>query len=466
MKSAAQCTLAPPLLALLPSLAEAQDAEPTRGANRGARKEPAPSPALTLNVKDYGAIGDGKTKDTLAIQQTIERCAVLGGGEVVLPAGDYLSGALTLRSGVTLRVAEGATLNGSPDRSDYPLTQVRWEGHWIKGYSAFISAVDAENIGISGPGKIVGSPTIVGRLERPSGLRLPALLEFVNCKNIRVINCSTQNYGMWSIHPAYCDNVAFVNLKVKSGADGIDIDSCRHVTIDGCDFDTTDDCISLKSGRGIEGYTIARVTEDVHISNCTFFDKVWACIGIGSETSGGIRNVYVDHCKCLGAGTFAIYIKSRPGRGAFIENIYMSDLDVSGAKKGFLRFNILNSGIADTPNLVPGDDGIPTIRNFEFRNIKVNDLPELVLGNEIHPLKPLDGLVLKNLTGSSKKGITLANIRNAHLSGIKVTGFEGPLLSISHVTGTGLAGATPIAAEDLPKVPDPILPPTVPYKLQ
>jgi hypothetical protein len=196
------------------------------------------------------------------------------------------------------------------------------------------------------------------------------------------------------------------------------------VTINGCDFDTTDDCISLKSGRGIEGYTIARPTEDVHISNCTFKDKVWACIGIGSETSGGIRDVYGDHCKCLGAGTFAIYIKSRPGRGAFIENIYMNDLEVSGAKNGFLRFNILNSGIADTPNLVPGDEGIPTIRNFEFRNIKVTDMAELVHGIDIHPRKPLDGFVLENVSGTCKKGISLANIRNAHLSGIKVTGFE------------------------------------------
>lgn len=421
--------------------------------------------AVSLNVKDYGASGDGKAKDTDAIQQTIERCAVLGGGEAVVPAGDYLTGALTLRSGVVLRVEEGATLNGSPDMKDYPLAQVRWEGHWMKGYSAFISAWDAEDTGIMGPGRIVGSPAVVGRLERPSGLRLPALLEFVNCRNVRVENCFTQNYGMWSIHPTYSDHVTFKNVVVKSGADGIDVDSCRHVTIEGCDFDTTDDCISLKSGRGIEGFTIARATEDVRISNCTFVDKVWACIGIGSETSGGIREVHVDHCKCLGAGTFAIYIKSRPGRGAFIENIFMSDLEVSGAKTGFLRFNILNSGIADAPNLVPGDEGIPAIRNFEFRNIKVTDVPELVQGVDIHPHRPLDGFVLENVTGTCRRGISLANIRNAHLSGIEVTGLSGPLLLTSHVTGAGLTGAEPIDAADIPRTPDPILPPAEPYRL-
>ena len=451
------------MLASLSSLGVAQDAAKRPASAIPAHKAAAPTtPKVTLNVKDYGATGDGKTKDTLALQLTIERCAALGGGEVVVPAGDYLTGALALRSNVTLRVEEGATLNGSPDMTDYPFAQVRWEGHWMKGYIGFISATDAENIGIVGKGKIIGSPAVKGRLERPSGNRLPALLEFNNCKNVLVQDVYTQNYGMWSIHPTYTDDITFKNVTVMSGADGIDVDSCKHVIIDGCDFDTTDDCISLKSGRGIEGYTILRTTEDVRISNCSFKDKVWACIGIGSETSGGIRNVHVEKCKCLGAGTFAIYIKSRPGRGAFIEDIYMNDLEVSGAKNGFLRFNILNSGIADTPNLVPGDEGIPTIKNFHFSNIKVTDVPVLVDGVGIHPNKPLDGFSLTNVTGTCGKGISLANIKNAKLGDIKVTGFEGPLLSTYNVTGTGLTGATKLEAA---KTPDPILPPATPYTL-
>jgi len=450
------------MLASLGSLGVAQESSKT--AASAAHKTPAApaKPKAVLNVKDYGVVGDGKTKDTVALQLAIERCSALGGGEVVVPAGDYLTGALALRSNVTLRVEEGATLNGSPDMTDYPFAQVRWEGHWMKGYIAFISATDAENVSIVGKGKIIGSPAVKGRLERPSGYRLPALLEFINCKNVLVQDCYTQNFGMWSIHPTYTDNLTFKNVTVMSGADGIDVDSCKHVTIDGCDFDTTDDCISLKSGRGIEGYTILRTTEDVRISNCTFKDKVWACIGIGSETSGGIRNVHVEKCKCLGAGTFAIYIKSRPGRGAFIEDIYMNDLEVSGAKNGFLRFNILNSGIADTPNLVPGDEGIPTIKNFNFSNIKVTDVPVLVDGIGIHPNKPLDGFSLTNVTGTCGKGISLANIKNAKLSNIKVTGFEGPLLSTYNVTGTGLTGATKLEAA---KTPDPILPPATPYLL-
>ncbi len=452
-----QAALAAPLLT---SLANAQEARPAAPVHKPAPAAP-PTPKVILNVKDYGALGDGATKDTVAIQQTIERCSVFGGGEVVVPAGTYLTGALALRTGVTLRVEQDATLQGSPDMADYPIAQVRWEGRWIKGYIAFISATDATNIAILGPGRIVGSEAVKGRVNRETKMRLPALLEFINCKNVHVADCYTQNFGMWSIHPTYCENVSFRNVVVNSGADGIDVDSCRHVVIDGCDFDTTDDCISLKSGRGAEGYALLRTTEDVRISNCSFKDKTWACIGIGSETSGGVRNVHVEKCRCLGAGTFAIYIKSRPGRGAFIEDLYMNDLEVSGAKLGFLRFNILNSGIADE-YLVPGDEGIPTIRNFSFTNIKVTDVPTLVDGVGIHPHKPLDGFVLANVTGTCGKGISLANIKRANLRNIKVTGFEGPLLSTYNVTGLGITGATTLEAA---RLPDPILPPARPYIL-
>ncbi|MGB7266903.1 MAG: glycosyl hydrolase family 28 protein, partial [Terracidiphilus sp.] len=311
MKTAAQSALAAPVLASLGRLGLAQSAKApaSPSAHPHPLKTPQAGPKVTLNVKDYGVAGDGKTSDTLPLQLAIDRCAVLGGGEVVIPAGDYATGALMLRSNVLLRIEDGATLLGSGDMADYPIAEVRWEGRWIKGYSAFISAMDGENIGIAGPGKIVASPAIRGRVERSTGMRLPALLEFTNCRNVNVENCFTSQTGMWSIHPVYCDNVTFKNVTVNSGADGIDVDSCRHVVIDGCTFETGDDCISLKSGRGEEAYTINRPCEDVRITNCTFTDRTFACIGIGSETSAGIRDVVIDHCKCLGARSHAVYIK-------------------------------------------------------------------------------------------------------------------------------------------------------------
>lgn len=444
---------------------------------------------VRLNVRDLGARGDGKAKDTVSVQLALDRCAVLDGGEVLIPAGEYICGTLRLHSNTTLRLDQGASLMGSPDLADYPFTQVRWEGRWLKGYSALITAQDAENVTILGKGEIIASPAIKGRYSNidgspvvfhrppagsppdPNGptnvarkdvLRHPALMEFTRCRKLLVQDVFTQGNDMWSTHPVYCEDVTFRNVTVHSGADGIDVDSCRNVVIEGCTFETRDDCISLKSGRGMEGNTIGIPCEGVRISNCTFNDAVWACIGIGSETSGGIRNVLVEHCRCLGARTFAIYIKSRPGRGAFIENITMNNLEISNTGQGFLRFNILNSGLQD-PNPVPGDAGIPTIRNFRFTNIHVDDVPVLVDGSAIHPHKPLDGLVLENITGTCGRGIELANTTHAVLRNIKVTGFTGPLLSTHNVTGRGLEDAVPLPEA---KIPDAIQPPAAAYVLQ
>jgi polygalacturonase len=427
-------------------------------------KAPPPRAKLTLNVRDSGARGDGSAKDTAALQEAIDRCWVLGGGDVTVPAGDYLTGAIALRSGVTLRLEKDATILGTPDFADYPVTQVRWEGKWIQGHVALIYAFDASHIGVVGPGRIVGNAALGGRPNAQNPLRHPSLIEPINCSDIRLEDFSTEYRLMWSIHPTYCEDISIQGLTIRStggNGDGIDIDSCRHVRIDGCDIATGDDCISLKSGRGSEAWLLARPTEDVRITNCTLADSIFACIGIGSETSGGIRDVRIERCKFTKARTFALYIKSRPGRGAFIENIVADDLDVSGTSGGFLRFNILSSGIQDQAP-VPGDKGIPTIRNFRFTNIRVSDCPVLVEGTGIHPHKPLDGFVLANVTGTCAKGISLANIRNADIRDVKVTGYAGPLIGVSDVTGQGLEGAATIPP---PKVAEPIPAPAEPYRL-
>jgi polygalacturonase len=410
---------------------------------------------LILNVRDFGATGDATTKDTAAIQQAIDRCWVLGGGEVLIPAGSYLTGAIALKSNTILRLDRAATILGSPDFADYPVTQVRWEGKWIQGRVGLIYAIDADHIGVVGPGKIVGNTALGGRPNAQNPLRHPALIEPIGCNDVRFEDFSTEYRSMWSLHPTYSENIVIKNLTIRStggNGDGIDIDSCKHVRIENCDIATGDDCISIKSGRGKEGYSLLRTSEDILISNCTMADSIFACIGIGSETSGGIRNVRIEHCKFTHAQTFAIYIKSRPGRGAFIEDIVADDLEVSGMVGGFLRFNILGSGLQDQAP-VPGDEGIPTIKNFKFSNIKLKDVPVLVDGAAIHPHKPLAGFSLTNVTGTAVRGISLANVRNARIKGIKVTGITGPLLSINNVTGVGLKGAASI---DQPKLPEPI----------
>ncbi len=436
----------------------APQAEPQQASSNTA------APRVSLNIRDFGAKGDGTTKDTKSIQQAIDRCSALGGGEVLAPAGNYLTGAIALRSNTILRLDKDATLTGTADFEDYPVAQVRWEGKWIAGHVGLIYAIDASNIGVVGPGKIAGEPKLGGRPTKEKPERHPALIEPINCNGVRFEDFSTSYHLMWSLHATNCENVSIKNLTIRStggNGDGIDIDSCKHVHIDGCDISTGDDCISLKSGRGMEGYKLLQTTEDVTITNCTMADSIFACIGIGSETSGGIRNVRIERCKFTRARSFALYIKSRPGRGAFIEDIVADDLDVSGTDGGFLRFNILASGIQDEFP-VPGDEGIPTIRNYRFSNVRVTDCPVLVDGVAVHPNKPLDGFALINVSGTCKKGIALANAKNAEIRNVKVTGFTGPLISIHNVTGKGLEGAVEIEG---PKVPPPIAAPAEPYRL-
>jgi polygalacturonase len=436
-----------------------------QGREPHSQEAPAPSqPPLILNVRDFGATGDGVTKDTGAIQQALDRCHVLGGGEALVPAGNYLTGALALRSHTTLRLEKDATILGSADFADYPVTQVRWEGKWIQGHIGLIYAIDAQHIGVVGPGKIAGNPPLGGRPTPQNPLRHPALIEPIGCRDLRFEDFSTDYRLMWCLHTTDCQNVVIRNLTIRStggNGDGIDVDSSQHVLIDGCDISTGDDCIAIKSGRGAEAYALLHTTEDVQISNCTFADSIFACIGIGSETSGGIRNVRIEHCKFTHAQTFAIYIKSRAGRGAFLEDIVADDLDVSSMTGGFLRINTLSSGIQDQ-DPVPGDEGIPTLRNFRFSNVRLAGCPVLADATGIHPTKPLDGFSLAGVTGLCAKGIALANIRNAEIRNIKVSGLTGPLLGSYNVSGKGLEGAVAIAA---PKLPDPIAAPAKPYRL-
>lgn len=401
---------------------------------------------VSLNVRDFGAKADGTTKDTAAIQQAVDRCAVLGGGEVLVPAGNYLTGAVALRSNTTLRLDKEAVLQGSPDFADYPVTQVRWEGKWIEGHTALLYAIDAANIAVVGAGKIIGNPALGGRPNAQNPLRHPALIEFIRCSKVHLEGFATSYDHMWSVHPTDCEDVTIRGLTIRStggNGDGIDIDSCRRVWIDGCDIATGDDCISLKSGRGEEGFRLGRATEDVRISNCTFADSIFACIGIGSETSGGIRKVRIEHCKFTHAKTYAIYIKTRAGRGAYIEDITAIDLDVSGMMGGFLRLNLTHSGIQD-PEPVPGVEGIPSTANFRFSNVRVSDCAALVEGAEISPDKPLSGLTLENISGTCGKGISLANVRRAEIRNLSVTGYSGPLLGVHNVTGKGLRDAVTI----------------------
>jgi polygalacturonase len=214
------------------------------------------------------------------------------------------------------------------------------------------------------------------------------------------------------------------------------VDSCEHVVIENCNIETGDDSISIKSGRGKQAVLIGRPSDDVVITNCTLVDHRFACVGIGSETSGGISNVRISHCR-MTARSCGIYIKTRIGRGGSIENISCDDIDIIGG--GFLRINLINVGNSNTvDDPVAGLDGYPIGRNFSFTNIRLSNATTCADISKIAPERPLDGLTLSNITGTCTRAISLANITNAALSDIHITGYKGKLLVQDNVQGTGL----------------------------
>ena len=389
-----------------------------------------------LNVRDFGAKADGLTKDTAAFQKALEACATNGGGTVTVPPGNYVIGSIVIGANTTLQLEHNADLNGSPDIADYPIVRTRWEGEFAPAHRALISAENAAHVTIQGSGCIFGPPSALSRLRNPRG---PILIELTGCTNVVLDGFSTQYQQLWSIHPFLCRNFTARNLVIRSvntNGDGLDVDSCSDVLIEHCNIDTGDDAISLKSGRGMEAVRLGRPTQNVVIRDCTLVSSQFGAIGIGTEMSGGIRDVRIENCTISGHQN-GIFIKSRDGRGGCMENITGDNLVINNSPT-FLGINLLNKGIQAAEPVVGPTEKWSQVRNLSFANIKVDNVAQLVAGLEIPAERPLDGLSLTKVTGNCGKGIALANCVNVKLAGINVTGFQGSLVTTTNVQGTGL----------------------------
>jgi polygalacturonase len=406
---------------------QARDAAPST------REAPGTSP-LRIDVRSEGAAGDGKTRDTAAFDKALTACSAGGGGEVVVPAGTYLIGSIVLPSHTTLRLEKGATLKGSSDIADYPLGTARWEGVDAPAYRALISATKAEQIAIVGQGEIVGAEA-AGKLRNPRGA---ALVEPVDCRGVRIEGVTLRQYGVWTLHPTFCDDVAVVGVTFDThghNSDGIDPDSCRHFRIERCTFSTQDDCIAIKSGKGEEGRRLARPCQDVSITDCTF-NAGHGAISVGSEVSGGISGVRVERCTVKKGVACALRIKSAQGRGGFIEDVNVKDLDSAAGQAVQVDMNVKYN--IDPQPLAP-PEGITRVTAIRVEDMKVDGgvvLDAVGVGE-----KPIAGLVLSHVSGTCKKGLIIRNATGVELSDITVEGFAGPKLTVENVQGTGLEGA-------------------------
>ena len=386
---------------------------------------------ILLNVRDFGAKGNGTTKDTAAFQAALDFCATHGGGTVIVQSNIYLIGSIVIGPNTTLRLERNANLIGSPNIADYPLEHLRWEGEFREGHRALISAEKASHITIQGPGAIFGPPPGLSRLRNPRG---PVLIEMNDCTNVVLDDFSTQYQQLWSIHAVFCRNFTARNLIIRSlnsNGDGIDVDSCSDVLIEHCNIDTGDDAISLKSGRGMEAVRLGRPTQNVVIRDCTLVSSMFGGIGIGTEMSGGIRDVRIENCFISGHQN-GIFIKSRDGRGGFMENIIGENLTINNSPT-FVGINLLNKGIQASDPVVGDVEKWAQVKNIRFNHVTVNNVQALVVGTNVPTARPVDGLTLTDITGNCAKGIMLSNVLNAKFDGINVTGFKGALFTTNNV---------------------------------
>lgn len=322
------------------------------------------------NVLDYGAKSDTSVINTKAIQAAINACAA--GGTVLIPKGTFVSGALFLKSNMTLRI-EGM-LKGSVAPDDYlPMILNRFEGWELSTYASLLNAgtlnrngYTVSNLCITGGGIISGGGRRLGdAMTKAHGLRSRGrLICLLSCQDVSISHLTVTEPPCWTIHYIYshnisCHELAIITKGIHNG-DGIDPDSSTDSYIFNCTFDTGDDCIAIKSGKNPEGFTIGKPTRNVRITDCDFIRGHG--ISIGSEMSGGVSDVLVQDCKA-GALLHGMQIKGTKDRGGYVRNVTVTDCQLRQITI-FSAVNYNNDG-APAPE-------VPTFENFVFRNIDLS----------------------------------------------------------------------------------------------
>ncbi len=284
-----------------------------------------------FDVRQWGAVGDGLTLDTHAIQRAIDVCGEEGGGTVLVPAGTYLTGALFLRSRVSLFLDAGATLLGSPHPEDYPPIMSRWEGLDQETHAPLIGGSELEQVAVLGRGTVDGGGAPWWERHRNDTLDYPRprLIAFQDCTNLRIADITVINSPSWTITPLRCENVTIDGVTVLNPADspktdGINPDACRNVRIANCHIDVGDDCITIKSGVETGGREHLTACENITVTNCTMVHGHGGVV-IGSEMSGDVRNVVIANCIFDGTDR-GIRLKSRRGRGGLVEDIRVTNI--------------------------------------------------------------------------------------------------------------------------------------------
>ncbi len=421
-------------------------------------------PARDFPITKFGAVGNGKADCTEAFAKAIDACNKAGGGRVVVPAGEFLTGAIHLKSNVNLHLAKSATIKFSQDPKKYlPVVFTRWEGMELMGYSAFIYAFEQKNIAITGEGVIDGQAncehwwpwagrqgcgwkqgdpsarkarTLLQEMvakgtpvsERVFGdesyLR-PNLIQPHRCQNVLIEGVTLRHSPMWQIHPVLCTNVTLrgVHIERESSAseqtgpntDGCDPESCRDVLIENCVFATGDDCIAIKSGRNNDGRRVAVPSENFIIRGCQMKDGHGG-ITIGSEISAGVRNIFAENCHMDSPNlNIALRFKNNALRGGNLENFYFRNIEVGQVRDAVITVDF---------NYEEGERGpfTPVVRNVVVNNLRSGKSAR-ALDLQGFKTAPIHNVRLENCTFDNvAKENTVRNVQGLELRNVRING--------------------------------------------
>lgn len=428
----------------------------------GARTEPKAVKVFWAN--DFGANPDGATISTKAIQKAIDKAAKKG-GIVAFKPGNYLTGAIFLKSNVHLKVDAGVTLTGSQNEADYPRMPTRVAGIEMTWLSGLINVNDAKNVKISGGGTIDGDGKkwwdkywSLRKEYEPKGLRWASdydaervrLLVIWKSSDVKIENVSLKRAGFWTVQVVYSDHVTVDKVKISNNegpsTDGVDIDSSSYVLVQNCDIDNNDDDICLKAGRDFDGLRVARPTEFVVVRN-NLIRRGGGVLAFGSETSGGIRHVVALNNRGIGTKE-GVRFKSAKTRGGYVEDVLVDGLKMENVPLPFTftlnwnpsySYSAIPEGMQNIPAhwivmnkpVLPIERGYCEFRNVTIKNVEITGAKQIFTVSGL-PEKLIENVKFININAQGKDAGIIEYAKNWTMRNVNLQTANGEKLEIKN----------------------------------
>ena len=443
-------------------------------------------PDYQVKLTDFGGVGDGITLNTEAFAKAIDALSKKGGGKLVVPQGVWHTGPIVLKSNIELHLKSGAVILFAADESLYPIIETSFEGLDTRRLQSPIYAKGATNIAITGNGVIDGNgqywrPVKKGKVtashwksllaipgsqelkkdywvpsagyakgEQGANMNVPnaqteeewnaikrflrpVMISLVQCKNVMLKGLIFQNSPAWNLHPLMCENVIIDKVLVRNpsyaqNGDALDLESCKNALIINSRFDAGDDGICIKSGKDADGRRRGIPCENLVVDGCTVFAGHGGFV-VGSEMSGGVKNIMVENCQFLGTDV-GLRFKSTRGRGGIVENIYINKVSMTDIKTDAITFNMYYGGKSVAEMLADGDnpdnttkmpvtEETPIFRNIHIADCVCNGAGRAMEFNGL-PEMPIDGITLQNLTILAKKDAVFTNCVNIKKKNVNI----------------------------------------------